>query len=250
MPNDPGADSVPGPEQQHGEGGPGAREQRRGDGVPGSRDQHNPGSRDQHAGGDEGPLDPEVDASATYLLEPEDLAPLLARVVTAHEAGTRRVVAPATGHVLVDLPLSGPDDVNASLPFASSLCGACFDACPVRIDIPHLLVQQRAAAVAAHTRPTGQDLAMKAAAIAMTTPGRFKLAEKALGAGRILAGRKGRITSLPWPMSGWTNARDAPAPPKETFRQWWARTHPEDESEPGPDGPADGASSTTGGDDA
>jgi len=115
MPNDPGADSVPGPEQQHGEGGPGAREQRRGDGVPGSRDHHNPGSRDQNTGGDDGPLDPEVEASATYLLEPEDLAPLLARVVTTHEAGTRRVVAPATGHVLVDLPLSGPDDVTRAV---------------------------------------------------------------------------------------------------------------------------------------
>jgi L-lactate dehydrogenase complex protein LldF len=121
--------------------------------------------------------------------------------------------------------LAGPDDVNATLPYASSLCGACFDACPVRIDIPSLLVQQRAAAVQAHTRPTGQDVAMQAAAIAMTTPGRFKLAERALGAGRVLAGRKGRISTLPWPLSGWTNARDVPAPPKETFRAWWARTH-------------------------
>ena len=66
---------------------------------------------------------------------------------------------------------------------------------------------------------------MHAAAIAMTTPGRFKLAERALGVGRVLAGRKGRISTLPWPMSGWTNARDVPAPPAETFRQWWARTH-------------------------
>ena len=45
--------------------------------------------------------------------------------------------------------------------------------------------------------PTGLDVAMHAAAIAMTTPGRFKLAERALGLGRVLAGRKGRITSLP-----------------------------------------------------
>jgi L-lactate dehydrogenase complex protein LldF len=95
----------------------------------------------------------------------------------------------------------------------------------VRIDIPYLLVQQRAAAVAAHTRPTGQDIAMHAAAIAMTTPGRFKLAERALGVGRVLAGRKGRISTLPWPLSGCTNARDLPAPPAETFRQWWSRTH-------------------------
>jgi L-lactate dehydrogenase complex protein LldF len=120
--------------------------------------------------------------------------------------------------------ISGPEDPNASLPYASTLCGACFDACPVRIDIPHLLVQQRAASVASHTRPTGQDLAMRAAAAAMSSPGRFAAAERALGAGRLLAGRKGRITSLPWPMSRWTASRDAPAPPEETFRSWWART--------------------------
>jgi len=123
--------------------------------------------------------------------------------------------------------ISGPDDVNASLPFASSLCGACFDACPVRIDIPHLLVQQRAAAVASHGRPTAQDLAMKAMATAMSSPGRFRVAERALGLGRALAGRSRRITALPWPGSLWTSARDAPAPPAETFRQWWARTRGE-----------------------
>jgi L-lactate dehydrogenase complex protein LldF len=128
--------------------------------------------------------------------------------------------------------ISGPDDPNASLPYASSLCGACFDACPVRIDIPNLLVQQRAASVAAHPRPTGQDLAMGAASVAMSGPKRFAAAESALGLGRLVAGRTGRITALPWPASRWTASRDIPAPPKETFRQWWARTHPE--------GPANG----------
>ncbi|NAZ75080.1 iron-sulfur cluster-binding protein [Kineococcus sp. T13] len=124
--------------------------------------------------------------------------------------------------------ISGADDPNASLPYASSLCGACFDACPVRIDIPNLLVQQRAASVESHTRPTAQDLAMKAAAVAMTSAGRFRAAEKGLGLGRLLAGREGRITSLPWPASvvasHWTGARDVPAPPAETARQWWERT--------------------------
>ena len=120
--------------------------------------------------------------------------------------------------------IDGADDVNASLPFASSLCGACFDACPVRIDIPHLLVQLRAAAVEAHRIPTAQDVAMRAAATAMSTPGRFRAAERLLGLGRLLGGTAGRITSLPGPGAAWTNARDMPAPPAETFRQWWSRT--------------------------
>lgn len=125
---------------------------------------------------------------------------------------------------------NGHRDPNASLPYASSLCGACFDACPVRIDIPGILVHLRAEQVDAERGglPGGQDLAMKAAAWAMTSPTRFALAEKALGAGRVVAGSDHRITALPWPASRWTSSRDIPEPPAETFRQWWARTHEPD----------------------
>jgi L-lactate dehydrogenase complex protein LldF len=106
------------------------------------------------------------------------------------------------------------------------LCGACFDACPVRIDIPSILVHLRAAQVEQH-RARGQDLAMGAAAWAMASPTRFAAAEKLLGAGRLVAGSDHRITALPWPGSRWTTSRDIPEPPAETFRQWWARTHDE-----------------------
>ncbi|WP_297595735.1 lactate utilization protein B [Mycobacterium sp.] len=121
----------------------------------------------------------------------------------------------------------GHGDPNTSLPYASSLCGACFDACPVLIDIPSILVHLRAAQVDA-TRgglPGGQDLAMKGAAWAMKSPRRFRLAERALSAARLVAGSDGQISTLPWPGSRWTASRDVPQPPKETFRQWWARTH-------------------------
>jgi L-lactate dehydrogenase complex protein LldF len=116
---------------------------------------------------------------------------------------------------------TGHDDPNASLPYASSLCGACFDACPVRINIPELLVHLRAKGVDAERGgiPSGQDLAMKAAGWAMGSPGKFALAERAAGLSRVL----GRGSSLPWPASMWTGARDLPEPPPETFRQWWAR---------------------------
>ncbi|WP_166908328.1 LutB/LldF family L-lactate oxidation iron-sulfur protein [Mycobacterium sp. DL440] len=122
---------------------------------------------------------------------------------------------------------TGHDDPNASLPFASSLCGACFEACPVRIDIPTILVHLRANQVDSerHGLPGGQDLAMKAAGWAMSGAGRFALAEKVLGAGRLIAGRDHRISALPWPASKWTASRDIPEPPAETFRQWWNRTH-------------------------
>jgi L-lactate dehydrogenase complex protein LldF len=64
---------------------------------------------------------------------------------------------------------------------------------------------------------------MAAAAWVMSDPKRFAAAEKASRAGRVLA-RGGRLRSLPPPLSAWTSSRDAPAPPAETFREWWART--------------------------
>ena len=113
-----------------------------------------------------------------------------------------------------------PGDPNATLPFASSLCGACFDACPVKIDIPSLLVELRHQKV--EHAPFGVEAAaMKAASLAMSSSRRWTAAQKAVGLGRLLAGRKGKITTLPGPLGGWTEARDIPAPPKQTFRQWW-----------------------------
>lgn len=120
--------------------------------------------------------------------------------------------------------LTGVEE-NASLPYASSLCGACLDVCPVRIDIPSLLVELRTAHVDAQRArrvPTPEALAMAAGAWVMSSSRRFAAAEQASRAGRILGRRSGRITSLPPPLSAWTSSRDAPQPPARTFRQWWA----------------------------
>ncbi|MDT7708647.1 MAG: L-lactate dehydrogenase complex protein LldF, partial [Pseudonocardiales bacterium] len=120
--------------------------------------------------------------------------------------------------------LTGVED-NASLPYASSLCGACFDACPVRIDIPSLLVRLRAQHVDANRGgvPSAEAVAMAAASWVMSTPGRFGAAETASRLGRLLGRSTGRISTLPPPLSAWTASRDVPRPPEETFRQWWAR---------------------------
>jgi L-lactate dehydrogenase complex protein LldF len=123
--------------------------------------------------------------------------------------------------------LTGIED-NASLPYASSLCGACFDACPVRINIPALLVHLRAQHVEAARRdrrvPAGEAIAMAAASWVMAEPGRYSAAQRAGRAGR-LAARNGRIGMLPPPLAAWTRARDAPTPPRQTFRQWWYSQH-------------------------
>ena len=115
--------------------------------------------------------------------------------------------------------LTGIED-NASLPYASSLCGACYDACPVKIDIPSLLVHLRARHVEAAGRRTPEAITMAAASWVMASPARWGAAQNASRLGRML-GRGGRIRRLPPPLSGWTAARDAPAPPAQTFRQWW-----------------------------
>jgi L-lactate dehydrogenase complex protein LldF len=119
--------------------------------------------------------------------------------------------------------LTGVED-NASLPYASSLCGACYEVCPVRIDIPTLLVHLRARHVEARRGPTPESVAMAAAAWVMASPARFAAAERASRSGRLLGRRRGRIRALPPPLSAWTAARDAPLPPKESFRDWWRRT--------------------------
>ncbi|MGI5470879.1 lactate utilization protein B [Streptomyces sp. CA-132043] len=113
------------------------------------------------------------------------------------------------------------NDPNSSLPYASTLCGACYDACPVKIDIPSLLVELRHQ----HTEAAGttaEKLAMKAAAAVMGRPKLFTTAQKAAGVARVVAGSDGRIAHLPPPFNGWSDSRDTPAPPKETFRAWLA----------------------------
>jgi L-lactate dehydrogenase complex protein LldF len=132
------------------------------------------------------------------------------------------------GAVLSPL-LTGVED-NASLPYASSLCGACYEVCPVRIDIPTLLVHLRARHVEEASRagrvPTPEAVTMAAAAWTMSSPARFRSAQAASRLGRVL-GRQGRIRRLPPPLSAWTGSRDAPKPPARTFRQWWQDEHGE-----------------------
>ena len=124
--------------------------------------------------------------------------------------------------------LTGVAD-NPSLPFASTLCGACLDACPVAIDIPQMLVHLRSRVVEdkrEHRRlPTPERLLAASAAWAIARPDRWGRALRAARLGRALGGRRHRISTLPPPLAGWTATRDLPVPPPETFREWWRRTH-------------------------
>jgi L-lactate dehydrogenase complex protein LldF len=122
--------------------------------------------------------------------------------------------------------LTGVED-NASLPYASTLCGACYDVCPVAIDIPQMLVHLRSRVVEAKRErgpvPSAEQAVMASAAYAMESPARWTAALRAARLGRLLGGRRRRIASLPPPLSAWTGTRDAPLPPTRPFRDWWAR---------------------------
>ena len=117
--------------------------------------------------------------------------------------------------------------IDASLPYASTLCGACYEVCPVAINIPEALVHLRAEVVDAKRSTAFQPerIVMGATSWILRSGRRLGLAQRAASASRVLIGRSGRIRRLPPPLSGWTKTRDAPAPPPESFRAWWARTH-------------------------
>ncbi len=112
---------------------------------------------------------------------------------------------------------------HRSLPWASSLCGACADVCPVKIDIPAILVHLRNRIDSeTDAAPRGERAAMRAAAAVLGDRRRYELAQRA---GRLAAAplvRDGRIDRrLPGPAGPWTMFRDLPAPPSQTFRAWW-----------------------------
>ncbi len=107
-----------------------------------------------------------------------------------------------------------------SLPYASSLCGACYEVCPVKIDIPRVLVHLRRRVVELGGAP-GERLVMRAVGRVF---GSRRLYEAAQRIGRVLQRplvRRGKIRRLPGPLSGWTAARDLPPVPEHSFRDWW-----------------------------
>ncbi len=120
--------------------------------------------------------------------------------------------------------LTGVAD-NPDLPFASTLCGACYDVCPVAIDIPAMLVHLRSRVVddkrEHHRGPTPEAAAMRGLAWTMSDPRRWTWALRTGHAGRLLGRRYDRIRHLPGPLAAWTSSRDLPRPPRQTFRDWW-----------------------------
>ena len=110
---------------------------------------------------------------------------------------------------------------SETLPFASSLCGACYEVCPVKINIPEVLVHLRAKVVEQGDSPIVEQLAMRAAAFALAGPRRLAAAQ---GFARIAQKpflSEGVLKNLPGMLSGWSSVRDLMTVPEQSFREWW-----------------------------
>jgi L-lactate dehydrogenase complex protein LldF len=124
------------------------------------------------------------------------------------------------GAILTPQLLGMRDERANTLPFASSLCGACYDVCPVRINIPEVLIYLRGQVVA-EKRGGVEAMGMRAMSWVMSSPRRF---ERAIRLGRLGQGplvHEGVIRRLPGMLGAWTSTRDLPALPEQSFREWW-----------------------------
>ena len=117
--------------------------------------------------------------------------------------------------------LSGERGQPGSLPFASSLCGACADVCPVRIDIPRLLVHERERALDAERDPRERS-SLHALGRIFSSRRRYERAQRVARDVQRVVVRDGWFAHFPGPLSGWGSSRDLPGV-GETFREWWSR---------------------------
>ena len=112
--------------------------------------------------------------------------------------------------------------IDKSLPYASTLCGACAEVCPVKIPIPDILVYLRHRVVEEEKRKSGglEPFLMRRLGWAMSDGKRFgRLGGWAGFARKVL--RRDYLRSLPWLGRRWTAERDLRMPPKQSFRAWW-----------------------------
>jgi L-lactate dehydrogenase complex protein LldF len=110
---------------------------------------------------------------------------------------------------------------GTTLPWASSLCGACYEVCPVKIDIPSVLIHLRGRITRESAPHRSERWAMRTLARVLSSRGAYETAQRALQRGRTPLQVRGLTNALPGPLRAWTHARDLPPIPQQTFRDWW-----------------------------
>lgn len=108
------------------------------------------------------------------------------------------------------------------LPYASSLCAACTEACPVGIPLHELLIKHRKNIVEKEKlAPTFERLSMKAFGLGVASPTMYNIGSRL--APKVLRQfvKENKIETGPGPLENWTNTRNFPAPSYERFRDWF-----------------------------
>lgn len=125
-----------------------------------------------------------------------------------------------------------------SLPYASSLCGACYDVCPVKINIPQVLIslrgqvvrqKQRSRRLRDRTNP--EAIVMRVIARIFANRTRYEQAQHLAQIGQLPIKHGEFIEKLPGELGNWTIMRDMTAVPPQSFRDWW-RTHQQEQNRP------------------
>jgi L-lactate dehydrogenase complex protein LldF len=122
-------------------------------------------------------------------------------------------------------------EVSRSLPYASSLCGACYEVCPVKINIPEMLIHLRGRIVREEQDSlrgmlSPENLAMQAMKSIFLDHRRYEAAQRLALAGQVLFKRDGLLANLPGLAGEWTKFRDLRPLAKQSFRKWW-KTRPQ-----------------------
>ena len=109
---------------------------------------------------------------------------------------------------------------NADLPFASTLCGSCSNVCPVKIDIHTQLWKWRQVLMKEGYAPASKKIAMKGMAFVLGNPVVYRI-----------SGAMGRWVMKVFPflinnkkLNPWYKQRNLPAPPKQSFRDWYIKS--------------------------
>lgn len=172
-----------------------------------------------------------VDNGRTNVLHPEtrdllrcircgaclNACPVYRKVGGGHAYGA--VYSGPIGAVLT--PLLKGLHAYPDLPHASSLCGACYEACPVKIDLPHHLLRLREKLMEARQTTWRERVAMRMWAAALRRPWAYRLSQRVQRFVLRRSASDGWITRGPRPLHPWTQERDFPAPAARRFRDWW-----------------------------
>ena len=120
-------------------------------------------------------------------------------------------------------PLFNGLEHHEHLPQATSLCGACYEACPVKINIPEMLIAMKGDLKLVGKTPWYEKFIFRMWTIGLSSKFAYVMGQKMqrFAMRHLFKAKDGWVTKLPGPAKGWTEVRDFPQPPKKSFRELW-----------------------------